>query len=374
MDGHAATPATTAPRTNAPFFYLRPDEAVLLHGGAAPGYAWVLFLVFAAVPTLLALGLGVALPIFVPEAARFRAPVAGGWLVLVALAGLLAWRRQATSEFAVTDARIYARTGRLVTSVRFTTYDKVTDLHYRQGPLERLAGVSRITFDTAGGDVTVAGVRDALAIKAAAEAARDAFVHHLLEAASITPSQLPRAAEAAPLGEAPAEATPEPLPAWTGPTPPYVKSGDTVAWMGRPRLVAALGALTPLLGFAAIATLSGSMRGIGAVAYIVAAVLLVAVGARVLQLQRTEYLATDRRVYARSGILGTTVRQLTYDKITDITYRQDLWGRLLGYGAVSLATAGGQEAAITLNGLGAPLKVKEDIEALRARYLREGRA
>lgn len=358
-------------RGSAPFFYVRPDEQVLLREGAAPGYAVLLYLA-GAVPVLLLAAGAVALDLLLPQVSVSIWWVVGVAAVLLALVGLVAWRRQATTEYVLTDERIYARTGRLVTQVHFATHDKVTDLLYRQGPLERLLGVSGLTFSTAGGDVRVAGVRDALAVKDAAERARDAFLQRLLERAGLQARAEAHAAAPATEATAPAPGLP-PLPAWTGPRPEYVKAGDAPAWHAKPVPAAALASLQPFLGVAALVLFTQFTRSPYA-PWLLGALVAAAVGMlvfRTLQLRRAEYLATDRRVYARSGLLGTTVRQLTYDKITDITYRQDLLGRLLGYGTVTLATAGGREGAIHLHGLAKPLQAKEAIEALRGRYLRE---
>ena len=364
-------------RGSAPFFYVRPDETVLRREGAAGGYAVLLYLRGAGPIILLAAVLAVA-DLVLPQ---FAVPVwwiVAGALALLAVVALVAWRRQATTEYVLTDERIYARTGRLITNVHFATHDKVTDLRYRQGPLERLLGVSSMTFATAGGDVRVAGVHDALAVKETAERARDAFVQRLLERAGVDAMAVPAAGAHGerPAGEPAPPSHVPPLPAWTGPRPDYMKSGDAPAWYARPVPVAALASLQPFLGVFALLFFTQIMRSpylplvLGGIVAAAAGML----GFRVLQLRRAEYLATDRRVYARSGLFGTTVRQLTYDKITDITYRQDVLGRLLGYGTVSLTTAGGAGGAIHLSGLAKPLQAKEAIEALRGRYLREADA
>ena len=367
-------------RPPAPFFYLRPDETVLRKEGAAQGYAFLWFLAAAAPLTVLATAAAFA-SLLLPRSPLAPPAIGALYAALLGVAGLVSWRRWATTEYVLTDARIYARTGRLVTRVHFATHDKVTDVRYRQGPLERLLGISSLSFRTAGGDVAVRGVVDAIAVKEVAERARDAFVQRLLEEAGL--ERAPPAARGAADGDAPggahdadrpaARPPPPPLPEWTGPRPEYVKAGDVPAWHAQPVGTAALAALKPFLGVFAILLLSATLRGAFGPWLLPAAIgiALAAVGLRALQLRRTEYLATDHRVYARTGLVGTTVRQLTYDKITDITYEQDLLGRLLGYGTVTLTTAGGTDSAIALHALRRPLQAKEEIEALRARSLGE---
>lgn len=352
---------------NAPYFFLRRDEEVLLAQRPSWGHAvdiLLTLLVLAAVPLVAAwVVLG-----FTAPAQRAWIPLAGA--VAAVLAALIAWRRWATSEYVVTDHRLYARHGRLVTTVHFTTHDRVTDLHLRQGPLQRALGVASLVFSTAGGDVRMAGVRDALRLKEVAEGARDAFIQRLLERAGVDARAAPQAAASAPAASA---APAAPLPQWTGERPAYVKAGDAPAWSARPVLASALAQAGSLVGLVPVALYFAFLRGavLPAVVLLVGGALVLAV--RVLQLRRTRYLATDKRVYARSGVVGTTVNQLTYDKITDIAYQQDLLGRLLGYGSVTLSTAGGGNAPIQLRGLRDPLAAKETIEALRDAYLREGR-
>lgn len=352
---------------NAPYFYLRADEELLLAQRPGPGYAFQLFALLALVPLVAGAVVLVALP-------AWRGVGAASAVGLLALAALFAWRRYATTEYVVTDQRLYARHGKLATSVRFTTHDKVTDLSLRQGPVQRLFGVSTLTFSTAGGDVHMTGVRDAILVKERAEAARDAFIQRLLERAGTdrVPRVVPVVGDA---GVVASSAPPlPPLPPWPGPRPDYLKVGDEPAWSQRPLPVSAVGTARSVVGLVPVALWLFFVRGLDA-APIVGVLLggaLLLVAVRLMQLRRTEYMATDRRVYARSGVLGTTVSQLTYDKITDITYQQDLLGRILGYGSVTLSTAGGGNAPIVMRGLRDALDVKEVIERLRDGYLREG--
>lgn len=388
LNERARAPRVNGPaRATAPFFYLRSDETLLRKEGAGVGYAFLLFIAGAVPLTLLCL-VALGLPLFFAGLSAIRPGWVGAvYVATLALVALVAWRRYATTEYALTDVRIYARTGRLVTSVHFATYDKVTDVRYRQGPLERMLGVSGLTFATAGGEVQVRGVVDALAVKETAERARDAFIQRLLNEAGIDLAAqrqaLPGPADAPQPGDPLARqddggplAPPPPVPQWNGPRPAYVKSGDVPAWQAKPSPAAALESAKMLLGVLPFLLLIGrfppELRGL--ILLLAFGFAAVSIGATVLQLRRTEYVATDRRVYARTGLLGTTVRQLTYDKITDITYKQDLLGRIFGYGTVSLSTAGGEGGAIPLHGLAQPLQAKETIEGLRARYLREAGA
>ncbi|HVM45264.1 MAG TPA: PH domain-containing protein [Candidatus Thermoplasmatota archaeon] len=348
----------------APYFYLREDEAVLVRVRPPLTYALVLL----AVPTLV-LSVLLALALFILPRAFGMPPAVPwtAWGALVALVVLASWRRAATTEYALTEERVYARSGRLVTRLHFTTHDKVTDMRFRQGPLERLFGLSTLTFATAGGEVHLAGVRDAMALKAAAERARDAFIRRLLaETAAAAPPPAAPAPEPPASGADAAPPPPHPV-AFEGPRPAYLQAGDTPVWSARPRLIAALGALRSVLGLIPLVLFSNFMQGPQRLYIPIAAtgLVLMFIAVRFMQLRRTEYLATERRVYARQGLVGTTVNQLTYDKITDIAFHQDILGRVLGYGSVTLQTAGSNQAPITMIGLADPLAAKEAIERWR---------
>jgi len=344
-----------------PYFYLRPDEATLVKVGAAPGYAIVL---------ALRMLLPLALVAFVLEFVfrpRFLTPyLAAIDVLLVALGGVfivVAWRRQVTTEYAVTDERVYARRGRLVTYVHFTTHDKVTDFRFRQGPFERAVGIQGLTLATAGGDVAIAGVRDAVAFKQAAEDEDDSPPRATGEGAD---SASPQAADAH------AET---PVPPWHGPVPAYLKRGDTPVWMATPRPIAAVTGLRVLVGLAPMLLIPAVFERVRNPAFFVAVLGLglIIYALRATALRQMEYVATGRRVYARRGFFGTTVNQLTYDKITDITYRQDIAGRIFGFGSVIVNSAGSNAAPITMEGLADPIGSKEIIERWRDVYMGEAR-
>ena len=362
-------------RVGRPYFYLRDDEQVLLRVRPPFSYAIVLSLVPIVVLTALLVIALVLLPA-VPQVPRSTPWLV--WGVLVALVALAAWRRQATTEYALTDERIYTRSGRLVTRLHFTTHDKITDMRFRQGPLQRAFGLSSLSFATAGGDVQVSGIPNAMAVKGAAEMARDAFIRRLLTETTggATPVPSAQAREKEAISEAasaqrtsgatPVMARPVAEP-WTGARPDYLQGGDEPVWSARPRPVAALGALRSLLGLIPFLFFTSFMDGPRGVWIPLAAtgLVLMFIAVRFMQLRRTEYMATERRVYARQGLIGTTVNQLTYDKITDITFHQDILGKIFGYGSVTLQTAGSNQAPITMIGLAAPLAAKETVERWR---------
>ncbi|HWL65097.1 MAG TPA: PH domain-containing protein, partial [Actinomycetota bacterium] len=51
-------------------------------------------------------------------------------------------------------------------------------------------------------------------------------------------------------------------------------------------------------------------------------------------------VVTDRRIFEVSGVLTRKVASMPLVKMTDITYRRSVLGRLLGYGELIVETAG----------------------------------
>ncbi len=60
----------------------------------------------------------------------------------------------------------------------------------------------------------------------------------------------------------------------------------------------------------------------------------------------TELSITDKRIIAKRGIVHHTSMELRLDKIESIQVDQPLLGRLLNYGAVTLAGTGGDKTPI----------------------------
>lgn len=159
--------------------------------------------------------------------------------------------------------------------------------------------------------------------------------------------------------------------------PSYVRSGETLVWFGKPTLrsLASLfvGLSFTLLfvlpaAFASTATRAGTI-----VPLIMAGVILVLLALTfvfaVLRLRRTEYVITRTGIYTRTGIIGTSVVQTTFDKITDIEIRQDVLGRIFGYGTLQVNTAGSSLAPIQMHGLVDPIQAKSIVERTKDEFL-----
>jgi len=73
-------------------------------------------------------------------------------------------------------------------------------------------------------------------------------------------------------------------------------------------------------------------------AAVVLALLLVAVP--LLRWRTTHYVITTHRLLFRTGVLSRHGRDLGLSRITDVSYRQTLWERVINSGTLSIETAG----------------------------------
>ena len=65
---------------------------------------------------------------------------------------------------------------------------------------------------------------------------------------------------------------------------------------------------------------------------------------RWLSWSRNLFVATDRRILKVYGVLSTTVDSMRNQKVTDMRYRRDPIGELLGYGSITIESAGQDQA------------------------------
>lgn len=82
----------------------------------------------------------------------------------------------------------------------------------------------------------------------------------------------------------------------------------------------------------------GLWRLLVAGAAVVLGLFLVAVP--LLRWRTTHYVITTHRLLYRTGILSRHGRDIGLSRITDVSYRQSLWDRIINSGTVSIETAG----------------------------------
>lgn len=81
-----------------------------------------------------------------------------------------------------------------------------------------------------------------------------------------------------------------------------------------------------------------------------------------LSYQNTHYVVTNKRIYAKSGILSRDVKTVDFDKVQNINYTQSALGSSFGYGNVEISTAGSSGAEITFRSIPDPADVQELID------------
>ncbi len=69
-------------------------------------------------------------------------------------------------------------------------------------------------------------------------------------------------------------------------------------------------------------------------------VLILLVIIPVLRWRTTHYVITTHRVMVRHGILSRTGKDIGLSRITDVSYTQSLWDRIIGAGTLTIESAG----------------------------------
>jgi uncharacterized membrane protein YdbT with pleckstrin-like domain len=77
-----------------------------------------------------------------------------------------------------------------------------------------------------------------------------------------------------------------------------------------------------------------------------------------------EIVVTNRRVLLVNGILTRKVAIMPLIKVTDLTFEQTLWGRILHYGTFIVESAGQDQALSRIDYLAHPLQRYREVSAL----------
>ncbi len=100
--------------------------------------------------------------------------------------------------------------------------------------------------------------------------------------------------------------------------------------------------------FAAALVPDGRQQGIYRLLLLALAVVLVlvAVVVPIARWRTTHYVVTSHRLLFREGILARRGRDLGLARITDVSYTQTLWDRLINSGTLTIETAGDSGATV----------------------------
>ncbi|MBB3678215.1 PH domain-containing protein [Modestobacter versicolor] len=94
--------------------------------------------------------------------------------------------------------------------------------------------------------------------------------------------------------------------------------------------------------FGAALVPDGDQQGLWRLVVVAAAAVLalVLVAVPLLRWRTTHYVVTTHRLLFRTGILARHGRDIGLSRITDVSYKQTLWERVINSGTVSIETAG----------------------------------
>lgn len=76
------------------------------------------------------------------------------------------------------------------------------------------------------------------------------------------------------------------------------------------------------------------------------------------------FVVTDRRVLLLTGVFTKKVAVMPLAKVTDLTYERSVPGRLLGYGAFIIESAGQQQSLRRIEYIPAPLALYHEVSSL----------
>ncbi|MFC4249750.1 PH domain-containing protein [Natribaculum luteum] len=147
-----------------------------------------------------------------------------------------------------------------------------------------------------------------------------------------------------------------------GSTPDWLHlgEGEAVVWESRPHPVAMgsrllVGVSLVLVGF--LVAVWGAADGVGVVTAIGLVVAIVGAGLAVVRYVHwttTRYVITTSELYEKRGVVSRDVTQFRLDRIQNTSLRQSALGRLLGYGNLTVYTAGSGDPELTFQRLSRP--------------------
>jgi uncharacterized membrane protein YdbT with pleckstrin-like domain len=112
-----------------------------------------------------------------------------------------------------------------------------------------------------------------------------------------------------------------------------------------------------------VSPVSGA-SGLSNIVWVVALYYILRLAWQVLEWINVNVVITDRRIFQLSGVFTRNVASMPLNKLTDLTYRRTLPGRMLGYGTLIVETAGQDQALSEIDYLPEPDRVYRTISSL----------
>jgi uncharacterized membrane protein YdbT with pleckstrin-like domain len=139
-------------------------------------------------------------------------------------------------------------------------------------------------------------------------------------------------------------------------------AGERIVYRTRPHWIAFGGPLLlALLGIALGTTLQLATRDYWYVGAALVGIALLQAVPRAIRYLSSDFAVTDKRVLARMGLLHRLSLETLLSKIEGIGVEQDPWGRLLGYGTLTITGTGGTRES--LPGIPRPLEFRRHVQS-----------
>lgn len=81
-------------------------------------------------------------------------------------------------------------------------------------------------------------------------------------------------------------------------------------------------------------------------------------------LQTMEYRFFDKELETYEGFLNVSHNNISYDRVTDISFNRSVWQRLFGVGTIKLNTAGGNAQEISISYVKQPEMAYEELRGI----------
>ena len=108
---------------------------------------------------------------------------------------------------------------------------------------------------------------------------------------------------------------------------------------------------------------------IGNYGYIIPLVLLLNLGYQIVQRNNNLWAVTNLRVIDEFGVFSHNSKESPLDKINNVTYEQNIWGRIFGYGNVQIQTAAEIGSTVYYR-VEKPKELKDTITFMQEEYKR----
>ncbi len=134
----------------------------------------------------------------------------------------------------------------------------------------------------------------------------------------------------------------------------HLADGETVVWESRPHPITMGGGLPAgiFLTLAGLVVFGWATVNTDSRALQLLALLAMLVGGTIATIQyvywtNTRYVITSSELYKKHGVISRDVTQFRLDRVQNTTLEQSVIGRFLGYGTITVYTAGSGDPELT---------------------------